>query len=234
MYIKRSRLTAILTLIVSVLAIYASLKGVLDENLYRDVYLAGSLPKALIGGSIAQDIVTIPLALLMGILSIAFLKKSSLKSFITIIGLATYTFYAFGLYTIQGQYTSIYIIYLVIFSISIYSIVLGLLSFRPEEVKQFALPKKSLLATSIFLGMILFVLVPVWIIMMSSDIARHIPADTYGVFILDLTIVFPALAIILISLWRKYPFGLILAGWPSESLHRLPLMGLWGVVRIFL
>lgn len=209
---KRSRLTAMITLLVSILALFASLKGVFDENLYSDVFLAGSLSENLIGGSIAQDIVTIPLAFIMGLQSFIFLRKTNLKSFIVIIGLATYTFYAFGLYAIQGQYTSIYIVYLAIFSLSISSVVLGLLSFKSEEISLYVLPKKLRSATIIFIGMMLIVLIPVWLNMITSDIARHIPADTYAVFLLDLTIVFPALGIILISLWYKHPFATILAG----------------------
>ena len=208
----RSRLATIMTLFISALAIYASLKGVLDENLYRDVFLAGTISELLIGGSIAQDIITIPLALIMGFLSVMYLIKPNFKSFITIIGLATYFFYAYGLYTIQGQYTSIYLVYLAIFSMSIYSIILGLLSFELNEVRLYILPKKVSLAAGIFLSMILIILVPVWLMMITSNIAGHIPADTYGVFILDIGIVFPALGIIIVSLWRKNPFAVILVG----------------------
>ncbi len=209
---KKSRLTTIMTLFISALAIYASLKGVLDENLYRDVFLAGTISEFLIGGSIAQDIITIPLALIMAFLSVMYLIKPNFKGFIIIIGLATYFFYAYGLYTIQGQYTSIYLVYLAIFSMSIYSIILGLLSFEVEEVRHYILPKKVSLPSGIFLSTILIVLVPVWLMMISSNIAGHIPADTYGVFILDLGIVFPALGIIIVCLWLKNPFGLVLAG----------------------
>jgi len=41
---------------------------------------------------------------------------------------------------------------------------------------------------------------------------EHIPQDTYGVFVLDLGIVFPAIAITATMLIRGKPFGNILAG----------------------
>lgn len=212
MNMKRSRLTAIMSLIISVLALYAALRGIVDQNLYKEVFLAGTLAEPLIGGSIAQDIITVPLALIMGLLSVLFLRKPCLKCLIGIIGLATYTFYAYGLYTMQGQYTSIYLVYLAIFSLSIYSIIFGLISFRQDEVSAYSVPKKALIAAGFFLGLILVVLVPVWLLMITRDIANLTPANTYAVFVLDLGIVFPALGITLIYLWRKSPFALVLAG----------------------
>lgn len=50
------------------------------------------------------------------------------------------------------------------------------------------------------------------ILLITPDISRHIPQDTYGVFILDLGIVFPAIFIIATKLIRSRPFANILAG----------------------
>jgi hypothetical protein len=52
----------------------------------------------------------------------------------------------------------------------------------------------------------------IWIIRISSDITRHIPQDTYGVFVLDLGVVFPAITIIATKLIWSKPFANILAG----------------------
>ena len=209
---KRSQITAGISLAVSLFALYAALKGVLDENIYREVFLAGALPEPLIGVSIAQDIVTIPIAMIMVFLSISYLNKPNPKSFITIIGLSTYTFYAYGLYTIQGQYTDIYILYLGIFSLSLHVIVLGLLSFSLEEARLYVLSPVHRMSAGLFMGVILWLLLPVWLFMITPDINANVPGNTYGVYVLDLGIVFPALAIILVNLFRKKPYGSILAG----------------------
>ena len=52
----------------------------------------------------------------------------------------------------------------------------------------------------------------VWVLRISPDISRNIPQDTYGVFILDLGIVFPAITITATKFIRSKPFGNILAG----------------------
>ena len=193
--IQRSRITAIMTLIMSVLIIFACLAGILNESIYNDVLSSGLITKLLLIGSRAQDITFIPLAVLLGILSILFLRRPDYKLLITIIGLCGNFFYGYALYVMQGQYTTIYLVYLAIFSLSIYSIVLGLLSFQTEFVVKTSLSKGLRRSISIFLYSIVFMLGLIWLIRISPDIARHIPQDTYGVFVLDLGIVFPAIAI---------------------------------------
>lgn len=212
MNVQRSRLTAFMTLILSLLAVFASLMGLLDRNLYQEVFLAGTISKFLVSGSLAQDIVSIPAGLTLTIISITFLKKPGNRTFIALLGLTGYFFYAYGLYTMQGQYTSIYLVYLAIFGLSIYSMISGLTSFESDALTQYQLPDSLRKSIIIFLMMILLVLLPLWLILIMADIAKHIPRDTYAVFILDLAIVFPAFGIVITQLLRKKPFGNILAG----------------------
>jgi len=210
--IQKSRLTAIMTLILSLLALYASLAGVLDKSLYTEVFLTGSLSKSLISGSLAQDTISIPLSLILVFLSLLFLKHPGYKTFIAILGLTGYFFYGYGLYVMQGQYTSIYLIYLLIFGLSLYSIIWGLISFKPDAVKQTRLSGALRISISIFLIVILLILIPVWLLRITPDITKHIPGDTYAVFVLDLCVVFPAFGIIAAQLLQNKPFGNILAG----------------------
>lgn len=210
--IQRSRITAIMTLIMSVLIIFACLAGILNESIYNDVLSSGLITKILLVGSMAQDIIFIPLAVLLAFLSILFLRRPGYKLLITIIGLCGNFFYGYALYVMQGQYTTIYLVYLAIFSLSIYSIVLGLLSFQNEFAVKISLSKGLRRSISIFLYSIVFMLGLIWLIRISPDIARHIPQDTYGVFVLDLGIVFPAIAIAATLLIRRKPYGNIFAG----------------------
>ncbi|MCX7709534.1 MAG: hypothetical protein N2484_06755 [Clostridia bacterium] len=212
MEIRKSRTAAIMTLLLSILALYASLAGVLDKNIYQDVLKAGTISHFLLVGSIAQDIIFIPLSIILAILSIVFLIRPGLQSLIAIIGLAWCFFYGYGLYVIQGQYTSIYIIYLSIFGLSIYSMIWGFLSFKPEAAAQTQLPRALRISIGVFFIFILCVLVPGWLLRMTPDIAKHIPDDTYAVFIMDLCLVFPALAQIAVMLFRRKPWANILAG----------------------
>lgn len=210
--IQRSKITAVMTLVTSVLIIFACLSGILKESIYNDVLSAGTITKFLLVGSRAQDTIFIPLAILLAFLSVLFLRCPGYKLLITIIGLCCNFFYGYALYVMQGQYTALYLVYLAIFSLSIYSIVLGLLSFPAEFAVKTSLSKGLRRSIFIFLYSIVFILGLIWLIRISPDIARHIPQDTYGVFVLDLGIVFPAVAIAATLLVCRKPYGNIFAG----------------------
>jgi hypothetical protein len=228
---KRSRITALMTLVISILALFACIAGISEKGLYEDTLKAGTITQTLVIGSVAQDIIFIPLALLLALLSIMYLKQAGYKTFIAILGLTGNFFYGYGLYAMQGQYTSIYLIYLAIFSLSIYSMVFGLLSFTPEFTAKTSLPGSLRKAISIFLFSIAVLLGLIWIIRITPDIARHVPQDTYGVFILDLSIVFPAIAITAVHLMRKKPFGNILAGVALFKAFTVCLS--WGFAEVY-
>jgi hypothetical protein len=85
--IQRSRITAVMTLIMSVLIIFSCLAGILKESIYNDVLSSGTITKFLLAGSRAQDIIFIPLAVLLAFLSVLFLRRPGYKILITIIGL---------------------------------------------------------------------------------------------------------------------------------------------------
>ncbi len=210
--LRRSKITAVMTLFLSVLTLFVSLMSILDESIYKDVLSAGTITKALLVSSKAQDMVFIPLALLLALLSVVFLKRPGYKTFITMLGLTGSFFYGYGLYAIKGQYTTLYLIYLAIFSLSIYSMVFGLLCFTPEFAVKTSLPKALRVGISIFLYSIVCMLGLAWILGILPNIARHIPADTYAAYVLDLGIVFPAIAIIATKLIRNKPYGNILSG----------------------
>ena len=208
----KSTVAAWLSLTAALLALIAALIGLVDESLYNETVTAGNINKFLRVGSLAQDMVTVPLAALTLVLSIYFLSNRNIKAFITLLGLVGYLFYAYGLYTMQGQYTDIYLLYLAVFGLSVYALVYGLSSFNTTAFNQSFLPKSTRISIAIFLTSILMVLVPVWLMLIVPAIASHKPADTYGVFVLDLTIVFPALAAVTFMLFRSKPNGNVLAG----------------------
>lgn len=212
MNIQKGRQTAVMTLVVSLLALFAAFSGLLNKNLYAEVFKSGIISEFIVIGSLAQDYVMVPLGLLLAGLSLAFLKRPGIKVFISILGLTGFFFYGHGLYAIQGQYTSIYLVYLAVFGLSLYSLIWGLTSFGPDVMKSYRLSGVLRKSIGSFLLVIVLVLVPRWLTLINADIARRIPGETYGVFVLDLCVVFPALVIIAVQLWQNRPYGNILAG----------------------
>ncbi|MDP4091343.1 MAG: hypothetical protein Q8930_19020, partial [Bacillota bacterium] len=105
--IGRGRLAAVIALVMSILILFSCLEGIFNKSIYNDLLSAGTITKYLLSGSRAQDIIFIPLTLVLGFLCILFLKRPGYKILITIIGLCGNFFYGYGLYAMQGQYTKI-------------------------------------------------------------------------------------------------------------------------------
>lgn len=117
----------ILTGIIAALALFASVSGVFNTSIYGELLLNGTMSDSLVFGSVVQDIITIPSSLLLLILSVHQIRRKNLKVQILMSGLIAYLFYGYGLYTIQGQYTSLYFIYLAVFGMTFYTLIFNVI-----------------------------------------------------------------------------------------------------------
>ncbi|WP_196161549.1 hypothetical protein [Reinekea sp. G2M2-21] len=206
-----STVSKVLIILISILSIIASYIGIFSKNIYFDLVDAGKLSQKLAYGSVGQDIVILPVSVVLLIIGFYLLRKDSIKLFLVALGLVWCNFYAFGLYTIQGQYTSIYIIYLLIFSFSIFSIVFGLISILNLELVVIEKSKVISKVVCMFLLLIIFLLSTIWLLQLFQGMRSNTQPDIYGVFIMDLGIVFPSMFIICILLLRKNKSGYLLS-----------------------
>lgn len=208
--------TCILMLIGGLLSLFASVVSLVDPRVYQEVVQAGTISKFLSFASSVQDFISVPAALALSVLSVKQLRQRrdslQIKLLMVMTGLALYLFYGYGLYVIQGQYTSLYLVYLAIFSSMLYGVIAGivLLIQNSSTIIQISKPLRRVIAG--FLLFILVVLIPVWILRMQHDLFSRAPGEVYGVFVLDLGIVFPAFAIVTWQLFRNTKVGTVLAG----------------------
>jgi hypothetical protein len=200
------------TLILSVLATFAALAGLLNRSIYDDALATGVHPEALMAGTISQDIISVLAGVILAILSIVFIRRSGNKLFIVMLGLTGHFFYGYGLYSIQGLYTTIYFVYLLIFGLSVFSLVYGLTSFKLEVAKQYRLPGALRKSTGIVLILVVLVFVSLWLAVLIPNSLKNVRPDAYGVFVLDLAVIMPALGIVAVKLLRNKAFGNIMAG----------------------
>lgn len=208
----KGRLTALFMLIQSLLAFGAALTGLLHPSIYWAAVKSGVFAESLLAGTLAQDIITIPAAIILALMSVQFLSRQRYKSFIIMLGLSAYFFYAYGLFVIGGNYTILYPLYLLIFALAVYSLIFGLNSFNPAAVRQTHLPAGMRKTIAAYLLLIIVLFVPLWLFILIPGATRQIRPDAYAVFVLDLAVVMPALAVTAFMLWRHIPFGNILAG----------------------
>ncbi len=208
--IKLSKIAAVLAMLVSTLSIICTYRGIFDPQIYGELFKAGKLSENLYLASIAQDMIILPVSILLFVLCVIFLLKPMPKVLIAIVGIVWCEFYAFGLYTIQGQYTDLYPLYLAIFSLSIYSMIMGIVSFNRYTESSVILPNIVRRSTITFLLTIPILMIPIWILRLAPNIAINSASEVYGVFILDLGIVFPAIIMIIVMLIKNIKFGKIL------------------------
>lgn len=194
--------TSMLLIVTSLLALLASLAGIFSSAVYRELIPTGAITEYLILGSVVQDIITVPVSIALLISSILFIRGGDRRILTAMAGLLSYLLYGYALYSIQGQYTSLYLVYLAIFGASAY----GLMFIVPKLVHMSSyteIPRGLRKGIAGFLLLILVVLGPVWIMRMQPDITNRAPGELYGVFVLDLAVVFPAFGIIAFNLLRN-------------------------------
>lgn len=203
----KGKLTAILMLILSLLALEAALTGLIHPQVYWEAFAESLLP-----GTFSQDVISVPAAITLAFMSAQFLKRQRYKSFIIMLGLSAYFFYAYGLFTISGNFNQLYPLYLSIFALAIYSLILGLSSFKSAAVLQTQLPDGIRKIIAFYLILIIVVFVPLWLSILIPAVAHQVRPDTYAVLVLDLAVVMPALGATAYMLLRNIPFGNIVAG----------------------
>ncbi|MBP1917999.1 hypothetical protein [Youngiibacter multivorans] len=194
--------TSILLMLTSLLALLAALAGIFSSEVYRELITTKAITEYLILGSVVQDIITVPVSIALFILSFLYIRVGDRRVLTAMAGLVSYIFYGYALYSIQGQYTRLYLVYLVIFGASAY----GLMFIVPRLIHRSSrteVPRGLRRGIAGFLLLILAVLAPVWIMRMQPDIANRAPGELYGVFVLDLAVVFPAFGIIALNLLRN-------------------------------
>ena len=138
---KNTKTVLVISLITSVLAAYCAIRGFLDENLYGGIISTGVFKPAYMAGTISQDYITIASAVIMIILVALYSSRKDIRIFISILGLLSFYLYAYGTYVISALYTAVYPIYMVIFTLSIFALILGVSGFSKENINTLVLPK---------------------------------------------------------------------------------------------
>ena len=210
--IKNEGGVLIISLLVSILSAYCAIMGFIDKNLYGNIISTGVFKMVYMAGTISQDIITIFSSITLIILVIFYMKTKDIRIFISIIGLLSFYFYAYGTYVISALYTSIYIIYMFIFSLSIFGMVLGINGFEKETVHRLQMSKWVRISSIIFLSFTVCTFVPMWISHMIPHTKSHTIPDFYAIYILDLCIVMPFFIYVIFMLIKNTKSAYILLG----------------------
>jgi len=196
----------------AVISLITVLISIFEPSIYGGPIAAGTLTEQNRIGAIAQDLITIPLALGYMLLLWRYARAGGVKELIALVGGLGYFLYAFALYSIEAYYTILYPVYLLIFALCFWGLLYGFLQLKPVLARGSEMPRSTRLSVATFLLIVLAVLVPAWLLLMLPLVAAHTPQNAYAVFLLDLTIEFPALAIAAVGLLRRKAWAGPLSG----------------------
>jgi hypothetical protein len=200
----RSPAIFILTILVSCLALIASIGGLLIADVYKDV---GVIRQAWF----ANDFVTIPFAILLPI-TLLLQKRGDERPILVWLGLMLYMCYNYAFYLFGAKFNEFFLLYVALFSLSLYSIIIGLLNIDIYTIQETARFRKRQLLISSFLFLLA---VPLCIVELKQCLtfifSGKAPEVPTLIFALDLSTVVPTTLLASILLWKNKPWGNVLA-----------------------
>ena len=193
-----------LTIIIAILAIGASLGGIFIDGLYRDNNIIKT-------GWLANDLVTIPMAIFL-IISLLMQKRGDERAMLVWMGLMLYMCYNYAFYLFGAKFNDFFLVYVALFSLSLYSLIIGLLNINVYAIHEGVVFRKRQWIISIFLFLLA---IPLFIVEVKQCItfifSGNAPQVPTLIFALDLSTVIPTTILASILLWKNRPWGNVLA-----------------------
>lgn len=192
-----------LTLLVSGLAITASIGGLTSETLYRD-------SEFIKRSWIANDWVTLFVAPLL-LSTLFFQRRGDQRAQLIWMGLMLYMFYNYAFYLFGANFNTFFLIYVALFSASLYAIIIGLLTINIHAIHEQVIHRKRKIIVSLFLFLLA---IPLLIVELKQCINFIIsgksPQVPTLIFALDLSTVIPTTIFASFLLWKNNPWGNVL------------------------
>ncbi len=195
-----------LSLCLVLFAVIASIGGLTCSNLYRDSDIIKSV-------WFVNDLITLVLAVPILLISVYYTLKGSLKAQLIWIGSIWYLLYNYVFYLYGAQFNNFFLLYVLLFSLSVYSLITTLFTININLVKESIKEGSPYRAISGFLFFFAFALGAPWVAMVIGFIisGETPPFEMTIVFATDLSFLVSVLIFSAILLWKKNIWGFILA-----------------------
>ncbi|HOI39259.1 MAG TPA: hypothetical protein PL168_00870 [Methanobacterium sp.] len=204
------------------LATIATLTGLFLKGLYKNDTISGA---AQIMG---QDLVTLVICIPILLGTLYLIRKDSLRGRLIWMGTIFYFLYSYASMAFLTSYNQLFLVYVAIFSISLYTLLGELLSLDIKRIKESFSPGAIHKIAAVFLVIVGLMLAGMWLKMIVDSLITGIapPAlETYTTLViqaLDLGVVVPAAVITGLLLFKGKEWGYALA---SIFLIKASLLG---------
>ncbi len=165
-----------------------------------------------------SDAVTLVFEIPLLVVSVLLYRRGSLRGRVLLSGILAYFLYNYGSIALGAAYNNLFLVYLALFSASLYAFVLSLMSFDLAALpSRFALrlPRRGIGIYLIISGLILLL---IWLMLsiLPGLLEGKAPPEvasytTVITFVVDMGVVAPALILAGILLLRRRPLGYLLA-----------------------
>ena len=202
----------VLSGIIAILMVVAAAGGLFIDDLYRDNAYAVSAWR---GTDLATLAVAVPLLVGALILSL----RGSFGAQLVWLGMLDYTLYNYAYYLFGAAFNRFFLIYVALFTLSVLALIFALANIKVKDLRQ---RFRDRTPVKWIAGYMLFVAAGVgglWIAQsLSFVVTGQVPQfitevahPTSVVFALDLSLVVPFLILGAIWLWKRQPWGYVLA-----------------------
>jgi hypothetical protein len=212
MRVTVSKPALVLSTMIAVLATIASAGGLFVDGLYRDNAFVTST-------WLGTDLVTLVVAIPLLIVAMFLASRGSARAYLVWLGVLDSMLYNFGFYLFGASFNQFFMIYAALVAFSSWALFLGLVDLDVEKLSnQFSprVPVRSISIYMLFVGLgLTSVYVAQWLdFIMSGQVPAIVMKSdhpTNVVFALDLTLVIPLLIVGALWLWRRSPWGYVVA-----------------------
>jgi hypothetical protein len=205
---------------------FTTLRGETVEIYGHGLYQYDTLSYA--AQAIGQDIATLIVGIPLLLVGIMLTRKGSLRGQLLLTGSLGYMLYTYTSYAFLVAYNEFFLVYVALFSCSLFAFILALSGLDAEQVSRKVSERMPRRSIAIFLMLIAAFLGMAWLGRILPPLLAGKPPfgleayTTLVIQVLDLGIIVPASAITAILLWQKRPWGYTLV---SVLIVKALLMG---------
>jgi hypothetical protein len=202
----------VLSIIIVVLSLISALGGIFLDNLYRDNTFVTSAWHG-------NDLITLFVAVPGLVAALLLMKRGSQRAQLVWLGMLDYMLYNFAFYLFGASFNRFFLLYVVLFALSIYALVFALLGIDVKAISQKFSTKTPVKFVGGYMLFVAIGLSTVYIAQSLGFVATgQVPQivtktghPTSIVFALDLSLLIPALILGAIWLLKRQPWGYVLA-----------------------
>lgn len=207
---------------IAILASIATLAGLFWKGLYQHDTISGAAQM------MGQDLVTLVICIPILLGTLYLIRKNSLRGQLIWMGTIFYFLYSYASMAFLTSYNQLFLVYVTIFSISLYTLLGELINLDIKSIKKSFTPGRINKIAAVFLGIIGLMLAGMWLKMIIGSLLTGVAPstlETYTTLViqaLDLGVVVPAAVITGILLFKGKKWGYALA---SILLIKISLLG---------